>query len=104
LRSARKADRSDLFGEFHGLAQCEKRDVVVERSRVEAAMPHHSLHASLDVTNLGVRVNVVITEAYRQPRHVPGVHTGTQYRAFFHQDIKHVILQCDTLPKVSSEL
>jgi hypothetical protein len=56
------------------------------------------------VTNLGVRVNVVITEAYRQPRHVPGVHTGTQYRAFFHQDIKHVILQCDTLPKVSSEL
>lgn len=39
-------------------------------------MPDDSLHASLDVTNLGIRFNIVVTEANCQPRDVPRVHTG----------------------------
>lgn len=78
LRSTRQTDRSNLFGEVYWLAQREERHIIVQCSGVEAPMSHDSPHASLDMTNLGARFNIVITKSHCQSRNVPGIHTGIE--------------------------
>lgn len=65
-----------MFGEFHWFVHREERHVVVESLSIEAPVSHDSPYAFLDMTDLRVRLDVVVADAHRQSRHVPGIHVG----------------------------